>query len=131
MAEAMEKKFPFLFQLNREKFFQILPKIKDFSPSLSEMALIRKMVMFFYPELPCNHQELHSIFIFGLKEFKLRNDTPVFKISGMNIGARYNYLEYLQKHITELLIASFHSEDREKLDSFLKNLGEKFFEAYL
>ncbi len=118
--------------LDPEKFDALLQDVKEFSSSLSERAIIKKLVKPIENHLPLEEEEIRKILLHSFKQYRKKHTVPIQKIALLERGKRDQNLLDLKNTIIESFISVIGS--KKKMRSLVKSMEKalvSFFEPYL
>ncbi|MCF2139787.1 MAG: hypothetical protein K9W44_07020 [Candidatus Lokiarchaeota archaeon] len=121
---------PEIFRLNRDIYYQYLAEIQNFSPTLTEIAIIHRIRTFFNSFFPCTQKELLYILIYAFKKFRKIQHVSIPKLMNVSRNERFSWIESITKHLSKVFCEIFLSGQENSGNTYITKKVQNYFTRY-
>ena len=118
--------------LNSDKYESVLESIDKFSSSLSERAIINKLVEPLRSQLPFDKEVIRTVLLYSFKQYRKKHTVPIQKLALLERGKRDQNLLDLKDSIIESFVSVIG--DKKQMRKLIKSVEKglnSFFDPYL
>ena len=128
---AQQKIVSSLFSIDKDEIFRMEQDIKNFNPNLTQMAIINNLVIYLYPKLGLDIDQLRCVVIYIIHEYLEQYDIFPQKLAMLEIDDRYEKLNLLKLEMVEKLNDVFIPKTPDKPSPYIQKIIENYIDSYL